>query len=641
MKYRNSTIVGSPGTRIVRRITRRGSVASGEPGEGVLHPSTQSSAGAPLVGGGRAGSAGGVGDVSVGVDDGNDGASVGDGLLGNSVSSARSHPARSANARRRTALFIVTRGRGQDIGAWYNRARMHPDPDAGHEPDPGHPRPVSRRRFLQRSAMAVAGGVLFACTGGRGIPKTVDPTPSIDTRWPIKRVVYLMLENRSFNNIFGRFPGVEGATVGVENGLEKPLIRCPEWLPGDLPHDQAAHRNSLNDGAMDGFGTGIFGSVYGYSAFMEDQIPNYWHWAREYAISDHFFASAAGPSYPNHFFFVAGTSGGVIDNPEGIKTRPLEDGTTFKSWGCDAVGDDRFVFVRDPKGNLTKHSTCFEFPTVGEQLTESGLDWAYYSAVPGQPGYFWNAYNGISNVFHSDLWHEHVRPVDRLLEDIEAERLPPVTWVTPRFQLSDHPPFSTGHAHNWVTGIVNRLMRSSMWEHTAIFLTWDEWGGVLRSGGPAGGRSGRPGDPGADADDLPVRPARRDRRRGRRVLDPPPVHLRQLGARAAHGPDPQHAQLRARLRLPPEASEARVRNGAGTDVRQRVRVARRHVPGLAARNHTGRRSALGAPDDLVVRGGRLTLDQEAIVLEIADGTRILVGAIPPSDGRRTATPSRA
>ena len=80
-------------------------------------------------------------------------------------------------------------------------------------------------------------------------------------------------------------------------------------------------------------------------------------------------------------------------------------------------------------------------------------------------------------MFHTDLWHQHVRPVDTLLEDIEANALPAVTWVTPRFELSDHPPFSTSHAHNWVTKIVNKVMRSDMWEHTAIFLTWDEWGG--------------------------------------------------------------------------------------------------------------------------------------------------------------------
>jgi phospholipase C len=351
------------------------------------------------------------------------------------------------------------------------------DPYAGIERDPDHPLPIDRRRFLRGSAMAIAGGVLFACTGGRRIPLVGDAAPRVDTRWPIKRVLYVMMENRSFNNLFGRFPGVRGTTIGVENGKEKPLIRCPEWLPGDIPHDQAAHRYCVNGGKMDGFGTGTYGSVYGYTVFEESQIPNYWHWAREYALSENFFASAAGPSYPNHFFFVAGTSGGAIDNPENIGTRRLEDGGTFKSWGCDVVSDDAFVLVADLEGNLTKHSTCFTFPTVGEQLTGAGIDWAYYSAEAGQPGYFWNAYNGVGDVFHTDLWDEHIRPVDRLLDDIESGDLPAVTWVTPRFQLSDHPPFSTGHAHNWVTGIVNRVMRSEMWKHTAIFLTWDEWGG--------------------------------------------------------------------------------------------------------------------------------------------------------------------
>jgi phospholipase C len=358
------------------------------------------------------------------------------------------------------------------------RPTDHDQGPYGIDVDERHPMPVSRRRFLQRSAMAVAGGVLFACTGGRRIPRVDDAIAELDTRWPIKRVLYVMLENRSFNNLFGRFPGVrDGRTVGLENGVEKPLTPCPEWLPGDIPHDLAAHRLCVNGGAMDGFGTGIYGSTFGYTIFDEAQIPNYWHWAREYALSENFFASAAGPSYPNHFYFVAGASGGVADNPENIRVRKLEDGGNFKSWGCDAVGDDVFVFVTDPAGNLTKHNTCFEFPTVGEQLSEQGIDWAYYSALPGQPGYFWNAYNGIANVFHTDLWHEHMRSVDDLLDDIDANALPSVTWVTPRFQLSDHPPFSTGHAHNWVSDIVNTVMRSEMWEHTAIFLTWDEWGG--------------------------------------------------------------------------------------------------------------------------------------------------------------------
>ena len=196
-----------------------------------------------------------------------------------------------------------------------------------------------------------------------------------------------MMENRSFDNLFGRFPGVNGTTVGVKSGEEVPLIKCPDWLPGDLPHDRAAALNCLNGGKLDGFAGGEYGDPWSYSQFQEHQLPNYWHWAKEYALSDNFYASALGPSYPNHFFFIAGQSGGVIDNPENILTRPGKDGEKpFKSWGCDALGDDVFVLVKDGKGNLSKHDSCFNFKTVGQQLTEIGVDWRYYSAVPGQVG---------------------------------------------------------------------------------------------------------------------------------------------------------------------------------------------------------------------------------------------------------------
>ena len=354
-----------------------------------------------------------------------------------------------------------------------DRPRPH-----GDERVEDHPSRVNRRGFLERSAMAVAGGVLFACTGGRRIPRVSEsPTTAIDTRWPVKQVIYLMLENRSFDNLFGRFPGVNGVTVGVSRGNEKPLIRCPDWLPGDLYHDHAAALLCVNDGKLDGFGIGPWGEVYGYSQFHEAQIPNYFRWAREYAISDNVFASALGPSYPNHFYFIAGQSGGVFDNPENIQSRRDGD-KIYKSWGCDAIGEDVFVSVKDRHGNVTTHDTCFSFRTVGEQLTEIDVDWAYYAADWGQPGYFWNAYNGIRDVFHDvDEWNAHVRSVDRLLKDIRGNRLPAVTWVTPRFELSDHPPYSTSFSHNWVTDVVNAVMRGDMWEHTVIFITWDEWGG--------------------------------------------------------------------------------------------------------------------------------------------------------------------
>ena len=333
--------------------------------------------------------------------------------------------------------------------------------------------------------MAVAGSVLFSCTHrGRIVPRVSGGTASeFDTRWPIKRVIYVMLENRSFNNLFGMFPGVDGSPVGNLFGKEVPLRPCPEYLPGDLPHDRAAYLNDVDGGKQDGFGHGLWGDPWAYSVHDEHQLPNYWMWAKEYSLSDHFFASAAGPSFPNHFYFIAGQSGGAIDNPENIKTRPLPGRAgVLKSWGCDAVGPDVFVFVKDDRGNLSKHDTCFTFKTVGEQLDGIGVNWAYYAASPGEPGYFWSAYNGIRDVFHDTAyWNAHIKPVDRLLKDIESNALPAVTWVTPRFQLSDHPPYSSAWAHNWVTGIVNGLMKSDMWDGSVIFVTWDEWGGFYDS----------------------------------------------------------------------------------------------------------------------------------------------------------------
>jgi phospholipase C len=68
-------------------------------------------------------------------------------------------------------------------------------------------------------------------------------------------------------------------------------------------------------------------------------------------------------------------------------------------------------------------------------------------------------------------------PVDNIVRDIRADGLPPVTWITPRFELSEHPDFNFCHGENWTTRVVDAIMRSPMWPTTAIFITWDDYGG--------------------------------------------------------------------------------------------------------------------------------------------------------------------
>jgi phospholipase C len=398
-----------------------------------------------------------------------------------------------------------------------SRAREPGDADPPREPRGRHERPteprkheresVSRRTFLKGAAAVggaaaiggaaygisqIGGGATSAPTPrptkpkGRVITPSVTSAPptiapaAVDTRWPIKHVIYVMLENRSFNHLFGNFPGAMNTVkVGVRDGREVPLTRAPEWLPGDLPHDRNAALIDVAGGRMDGFanhdGAPFLDSAF--TVYDREDIANWWTWAERFVLCDNFFASANTASQPNHMFMIAGTSGGAFDNPIDDNKGPGPG--LAKSWGCDAL-ETAYVEIFDERTgkHLRNEFPCFTFDTQGEQLSRKGVDWAFYAAEDSEAGYIWNAYAAVGAVRKTNLWDEHIRDVDALIADIAAGRLPSVAWVTPRYELSDHPPYSTIWAQNWVTRVVNAVMRSPAWWQTAMFVTWDEWGGT-------------------------------------------------------------------------------------------------------------------------------------------------------------------
>ena len=66
----------------------------------------------------------------------------------------------------------------------------------------------------------------------------------------------------------------------------------------------------------------------------------------------------------------------------------------------------------------------------------------------------------------------------QIITDAKANNLPNVSFVTPgEDSQSDHPPQPTQPAQNFVSSIVNAIMHSSEWNSTAIFVTWDDFGG--------------------------------------------------------------------------------------------------------------------------------------------------------------------
>ncbi len=311
-------------------------------------------------------------------------------------------------------------------------------------------------------------------------PAPVDAS-RFPTRWPIKHVVFIIKENRTFDNLFGLFPGANGVSVGNDRGHLRPLTHGPDRIPEDILHCYECALKAYDGGKMDGFATvSDAADRYAYTQLWPQDLPAYWQWAKDFVLGDNFFASAQGPSFPNHLFTIAAQSGGTHDNPT-QDIRLLQEhhraSGLFKAWGCDSL-DSAYVPVEDREGNVEKVPPCFDFTTEGDLLMRAGIPWAYYSATNMQNGYLWSAYDAVRHIRENpSLWQTHIFPVDNIRQDIKHGLLPPVTWVTPRFELSEHPEYSFCHGQNWTVRVVNAIMSSPMWKDTAIFITWDDYGG--------------------------------------------------------------------------------------------------------------------------------------------------------------------
>jgi phospholipase C len=325
------------------------------------------------------------------------------------------------------------------------------------------------------------------------VPSVIHPpvvnASKFETATPIKHVVFIMKENRTFDNLFGAFPGADGASTGLlaDGSTVSLRTHCfPQVLREDLKHDYPRAIADLNGGKMDGFGYDRNAQEWAYIQAREKDIPNYWRWAQDFAIGDNFFASILGPSFPNHLYSIAATANGTHDNPVPPSTAPTSQliadqgrpgGITVKSWGCDSP-TDTYVLVDAKKGPPTHEYPCFDIKSMPDTLKEAGVPWAYYGSNGTQVGYFWVAPDYIDPIRNNPVtWESRVYGVDQLIPDITAGHLPPVTWVTPAFWLSDHPDASLCYGENWTTEVVNAIMNGPMWKDTAVFISWDDWGG--------------------------------------------------------------------------------------------------------------------------------------------------------------------
>ena len=320
----------------------------------------------------------------------------------------------------------------------------------------------------------------------------------------IKHVIVIMQENRSFDSYFGTFPGADG--IPMRDGV--PTVCLPHLEGGpcersyhDLhfrnrggPHGAADFVRDMDGGRMDGFLVHAEQArkgcrdpndpecsrkgpvdVMGYHDARE--IPNYWAYARNYVLQDHMFEPNASWSLPAHLFMVSEWSARCTTADPFSCTNALQ--------APGSPPDRKHLYRRPP---------IYAWTDLTYLLHRSGVSWRYYvfkgyepdceddkmfcKPVPQNaqtPG-IWNPLPWFTTV-RDDRQVRDVVSLRHYFTAARLGRLPAVSWIIPSQAVSEHPPATVNAGEKYVTRLINAAMRGPEWNSTAIFLSWDDWGG--------------------------------------------------------------------------------------------------------------------------------------------------------------------
>jgi phospholipase C len=372
-------------------------------------------------------------------------------------------------------------------------------------------------------------------TGAPGAPDTTAAGVADAGIHKIEHVIVIMQENRSFDTYFGTYPGADG--IPMHGG--QPSVCVPDAagncvkpfhdssdVNGGGPHGQNNAVADINGGKMDGFviqaangrkgctdpnnpacTNGGTPDVMGWKDARD--IPNYWTYAQNYVLQDHMFEPNASWSLPEHLFMVSEWSAHctTAGDPASCTNALQDPGTPGK-----ANGGKKANGTSAPPNSSTTQSAASATDAEGDPIAvptgpdyawtdltylmhKDNVPWGYYvvngtepdcqnpssvSCAPVQqnaktPG-IWNPLPYFDTV-RQDNQLGNIQSVDNFYAQAKAGTLPAVSWVVPSGPVSEHPPAATSAGQSYVTSLINAAMASPDWSSTAIFLSWDDWGG--------------------------------------------------------------------------------------------------------------------------------------------------------------------
>ena len=327
----------------------------------------------------------------------------------------------------------------------------------------------------------------------------------------IRHVVIIMQENRSFDSYFGTYPGADGIPGLAGNPGMLPCLSDPQHGGCDRPYHDSNNRNAggphghetaladIADGRMDGFVsqaelgrtsyckthfddprcsyTPNKPDVMGYHDWRE--IPNYWDYASNFVLQDHMFESDNSWSLPEHLYLVSGWSAKCTTegDPMSCQSAPQSPDSPPGEPG-NVSGDIPNYAWTDLTYLLHKYHVSWRYYVDKGTQPDCSNNKMFCAPVPQNartPG-IWNPLPWFDTV-RQDHQLRDIAPLRAFFKGLAHDTLPSVSWIVPADKVSDHPPALITRGQAYVTGLINSIMRSRAWSSTAIFLSWDDWGG--------------------------------------------------------------------------------------------------------------------------------------------------------------------
>lgn len=302
----------------------------------------------------------------------------------------------------------------------------------------------------QRESCGYKAGMLPAETQGASRPSGKEI--------PVEHVLVMMMENRSFDHYFQKLPeygqpDVEVAPADFSNpgvdGQPVPIFHDTSYCFVDTNHGWAGVHQQVGGGKMDGFVVtndgnhevpvnGTLDMLSGARAMGyhdATDLPFYYWLANEFSIADHYHASVLGPTFPNRMYLYAASSFG-------------------NTYNTIAEAEN----------------------TLPDYLEKREIDWKIYAT--GTPGF------GIFVSTHLKYADEHLRSIDDYFADAAAGTLPQFAFIDPNIGREavdnddEHPPAVGPIGERLVATVIDALTKSPNWEKSALFLTYDEHGGL-------------------------------------------------------------------------------------------------------------------------------------------------------------------